>query len=107
MRAVNHDHCSVILAGWASPIAQAEIEEAHALGIPMFVAYAWSVDVTKANYPEVVRIGPNNDMLPNAFAPFFKKRDYRHVAIIADDTAFAQGLGEDDPRDLRRSPAST
>jgi branched-chain amino acid transport system substrate-binding protein len=40
-----------------------------------------------------VRIGPNNDMLPNAFAPFFKKRDYRHVAIIADDTAFAQGLG--------------
>jgi branched-chain amino acid transport system substrate-binding protein len=93
VRAVNHDHCSVILAGWDSATAQAESEQAHALGVPMFVSYAWSVDITKANYPEVVRIGPNNDMLPNAFARFFKKRRYRHVVIVADDTAFAQGLG--------------
>jgi branched-chain amino acid transport system substrate-binding protein len=93
VHAVKQDHCSVILAGWASAVAQAESEQAHALGVPMFVSYAWSVDITKANYPEVVRIGPNNEMLPKAFAPFFKQRGYREVAIIADDTAFAQSLG--------------
>ena len=61
---------------------------------PFFVSYAWSPDVTKASYPEVVRIGPNNDMLTSAFAPFMTKRDYKRVAVIAEDTAFGQGLGE-------------
>ena len=32
VRAVNHDHCSVILAGWDSGVALAEMEEAHKLG---------------------------------------------------------------------------
>jgi ABC-type branched-subunit amino acid transport system substrate-binding protein len=48
--------------------------------------------VTKAGYPEVVRIGPNTDMLTNAFAPFMKKRAYRHVAVIFEDTAFGRGF---------------
>ena len=60
----------------------------------MFVAYAWSSAITKANYPEVVRIGPNNDILSSAFAPFMTKQHYRHVAVVAEDTAFGQGLGE-------------
>jgi branched-chain amino acid transport system substrate-binding protein len=93
VRAVSKDKCVVILGGWDSGVAQAEIEQAHNLGTPMFVSYAWSVNITKANYPEVVRIGPNNDMLPSAFAPFLTKRGYRHVAIIADDTAFGQVAG--------------
>jgi branched-chain amino acid transport system substrate-binding protein len=94
VRAVSKDKCAVVLGGWDSGVAQAEIEQAHSLHTPMFVSYAWSVDITKANYPEVVRIGPNNDMSANAFAPFLKKRGYRHVALLADDTAFGQGLGE-------------
>jgi branched-chain amino acid transport system substrate-binding protein len=67
---------------------------AHQYHVPMFVAYAWSPDITKANYPEVVRIGPNTDMLPSAFAPFMLKQRYRHAAVIAEDTAFGKGLGE-------------
>ena len=62
--------------------------------MPLFVAYAWSSAITKANYPEVVRIGPNNDILSSAFAPFMTKQHYRHVAVVAEDTAFGQGLGE-------------
>ena len=62
MHAVTKDGCAVILAGWDSDVALAEIEEAHRTRSPMFVAYAWSPDITKANYPEVVRIGPNNDI---------------------------------------------
>jgi branched-chain amino acid transport system substrate-binding protein len=94
VRAVTKDHCAAILAGWDSSVALAEIDEAHKLGTPLFVCYAWSADVTKAGYPEVVRIGPNNDMLTSAFAPFMKKRGYRRVALIAEDTAFGKGLGE-------------
>jgi branched-chain amino acid transport system substrate-binding protein len=94
VRAVTVDRCSAILAGWDSTVALAEIEEAHRLAVPFFVAYAWSSAVTQANYPEVVRIGPNNDILSNAFAPFMSKRRYRHVAVVAEDTAFGQGLGE-------------
>jgi branched-chain amino acid transport system substrate-binding protein len=92
--AITKDHCSVILAGWDSRVVLAEIEEAHRLKTPFFVAYAWSADITKAGYPEVVRIGPNNDQLKNAFAPFLKHRGYRKVAVIAEDTPFGQGLGE-------------
>jgi branched-chain amino acid transport system substrate-binding protein len=92
VRAV-HDHCSVILAGWASDSAQAEALQAHKLKVPLFVSYAWSVDVTKVNYPEVVRIGPNNDMLPNAIASFMGKSGYQKVAIVQEDTAFGQGFG--------------
>ena len=45
------------------------------------------------NYPEVVRIGPNNAILASAFPPFMKQMEYRHVALLADDTAFGRGLG--------------
>jgi branched-chain amino acid transport system substrate-binding protein len=91
--AVEQDRCSVILGGWDSAVVLAEIEEAHRLATPFFVSYAWSSDITKAGYPEVVRIGPNNDILASAFAPFMKKRGYRQVALVADDTAFGLGLG--------------
>ena len=98
------DNCSVILAGWDSGVALAEIEEAHRLGVPFFVSYAWSPDVTRAGYPEVVRIGPNSDMLTSAFLPFMIKRNYTRVALIAEDTAYGQGLGETirAKRDARR-----
>jgi branched-chain amino acid transport system substrate-binding protein len=94
VHAITADHCAVILAGWDSTVALAEIEEAHRHAVPMFVAYAWSSAITKANYPEVVRIGPNNDILSTAFAPFMTKQHYRHVALVAEDTAFGKGLGE-------------
>jgi branched-chain amino acid transport system substrate-binding protein len=94
VKAITKDRCSVILAGWDSGVALAEIEEAHRLGTPFFVSYAWSPDVTKAGYPEVVRIGPNRDMLTSAFVPFMIKRGYTRVALIAENTAYGQGLGE-------------
>jgi branched-chain amino acid transport system substrate-binding protein len=94
VRAITHDHCAAILAGWDSTVALAEIEQAHRHGTPMFVSYAWSSDITRLGYAEVVRIGPNNDMLWSAFAPFMNKRGYKHVALIADDTAAGKGLGE-------------
>jgi branched-chain amino acid transport system substrate-binding protein len=93
-RAITKDRCSVILAGWDSGVALAEIDEAHRLGVPFFVSYAWSPDVTKAGYPEVVRIGPNRDMLTSAFLPFMVKRNYTRVALLAEDTAYGRGLGE-------------
>jgi branched-chain amino acid transport system substrate-binding protein len=93
VRAVTKDACAVILAGWDSSVAAAEIAVAHTYHVPMFVAYAWDPDLTKVSYPEVVRIGPNNSILSSAFAPFMKAEDYRHVALIADDTAFGRGLG--------------
>ncbi len=92
--AITKDRCSVILGGWDSGVALAEIEEANRLGTPFFVSYAWSPDVTRANHPEVVRIGPNRDMLTSAFVPFMIKRGYTRVALIAEDTAYGQGLGE-------------
>jgi branched-chain amino acid transport system substrate-binding protein len=94
VQAVTKDGCVMILAGWDSDVALAEIGAAHEHKVPMFVAYAWSQNITQANYPEVVRIGPNNDILSNAFAPFMKKQRYRHVAVVSEDTAFGQGLGE-------------
>ena len=94
VRAITTDKCTVVLGGWDSAVALAEIEEAHRLATPLFVSYAWSPDVTKANYPEVVRIGPNNDILSNAFAPFMKQQRYRRVAVFFEDTAFGRGLGE-------------
>jgi len=93
-RAIEKDHCAMILAGWDSKVVLAEIKEAHRLATPFFVSYAWSPDITKAGYPEVVRIGPNNDMLTSAFAPFMTKRGYKRVAIIAENTPYGQGLGE-------------
>ena len=91
VQAVTKDGCVVILGGWDSDVALAEIQAAHQYKVPMFVAYAWSQNITKANYPEVVRIGPNNDILSNAFAPFMKLKHYQHVALVAEDTAFGQG----------------
>ncbi len=90
--AITKDHCSVILGGWDSSVVLAEIEEAHRLATPFFVSYAWSSAITQAGYPEVVRIGPNNDILASAFVPFMQTRRYRHVALLADDTAFGRGL---------------
>jgi branched-chain amino acid transport system substrate-binding protein len=90
--AITKDHCSVILGGWDSSVVLAEIEEAHRLATPFFVSYAWSSAITQAGYPEVVRIGPNNDILASSFVPFMQTRRYRHVALLADDTAFGQGL---------------
>src|SRR3954454_8185059 len=93
VRAVTKDGCVVILGGWDSPVATAEITAAHKQSVPMFVAYAWSQNITEANYPEVVRIGPNNDILSNAFAPFMQKRGYTQIGLLAEDTAFGQGEG--------------
>jgi branched-chain amino acid transport system substrate-binding protein len=93
-RAITKDGCAVILGGYNTTEALAEIEVAHQYRVPMLVSYAWSSQVTKANYPEVVRIGPNNDILANAFAPFMSKQHYGRVAVMAEDTAFGQGLGE-------------
>lgn len=94
VKAVTKDGCAVILGGWDSDVALAEIKAAHQYRVPMFVAYAWSPDITKASYPEVVRLGPNNDMLATAFAPFMAKQKYGHVAVISEDTPFGKGLGE-------------
>jgi len=92
--AVTKDGCTVILGGYTTSDALAEIEVAHKYKVPMFVSYAWSSDVTKANFPEVVRIGPNNDILASAFAPFLSKQHYKRVAVLAEDTAYGQGFGE-------------
>jgi branched-chain amino acid transport system substrate-binding protein len=94
VHAIEKDRCAMILAGWDSKVVLAEIEEAHRLATPFFVSYAWSPDITKAGYPEVVRIGPNNDMLTSAFAPFMTKRGYKRVAIVAENTPYGQGVGE-------------
>ena len=93
VRGDHEDHCSVILAGWASSSRRPRSRRRTSSGCRCSWPTRGRPTITKANYPEVVRIGPNNDMLSNAFAPFMKKRDYRHVAIIAEDTAFGQGLG--------------
>jgi branched-chain amino acid transport system substrate-binding protein len=93
VRAITKDHCSAMFAGWDSKVAQAEIAEAHRLATPLFVSYAWSTEITQAGYPEVVRIGPNNDMLASAFAPFMVLRKYSRVAVIEEDTDFGSGLG--------------
>ena len=87
----------MILGGWDSSVAAAEIADAHSYHVPMFLAYAWDPDLTKVNYPEVVRIGPNNAILASAFAPFMKRQEYRHVALIADDTGFRPGPWWNDP----------
>jgi branched-chain amino acid transport system substrate-binding protein len=92
-KAVTKDHCSAILAGWDSQVVLAEIEEAHKLGTPYFVSYAWASEITKRSYPEVVRIAPNVDQLTNAFAPFMKARGYHTVALVEEDTAYGEGLG--------------
>ena len=91
--AVTVDQCAVILGGWDSSVAAAEIADAHSYKVPMFLAYAWDPGLTKVNYPEVVRIGPNNAILASAFPAFMKQMEYRHVALLADDTAFGRGLG--------------
>lgn len=93
VHAVTEEQCAVILGGWDSSVAAAEIADAHSYRVPMFLAYAWDPRLTEVNYPEVVRIGPNNAILASAFAPFMKRQEYRHVALIADDTAFGRGLG--------------
>ena len=72
--------------------------EAHQLATPMFVSYAWSAEITQAGYPEVVRIGPNNDMLANAFAPFMDKRSYRHVGDHRRGHGLRPGSRRGDPR---------
>ena len=84
----------MILAGWDSRVVLAEIRRRTAWRSPFFVSYAWSPDITKAGYPEVVRIGPNSDMLTSAFAPFMTRRGYTRVAIVAENTPYGQGLGE-------------
>jgi branched-chain amino acid transport system substrate-binding protein len=94
VQAVTKDGCAVILGGYNTEEALREIEVAHQYKVPMFVSYAWSSAVTTANFPEVVRIGPNNDILASAFAPFMSKQRYRHVAVLGEDTAFGHGLGE-------------
>jgi branched-chain amino acid transport system substrate-binding protein len=94
VKAVSQDKCSVILAGWDSPVVLAEIEEAHTLRTPFFVSYAWSSEITQKSYPEVVRIAPNLDQLANAFTPFMKARGYATVVIVVDDTSYSKGLGE-------------
>jgi branched-chain amino acid transport system substrate-binding protein len=91
--AITKAGCSVILAGWDSSIVLGEMEEAHRLGTPFFVSYAWSSEITQKSYPEVVRIGPNLDQLATAFSPFMKARGYATVAIVEDDTAYSKGLG--------------
>ena len=93
-KAISKDRCSVILGGWDSDVVLAEIDQVHKLRTPYFVSYAWSSEITKKSFPEVVRIGPNNDQLTSAFAPFMKARGYRRVALVKEDTAFGQGLGE-------------
>ena len=41
VHAVTEDQCAVILGGWDSSVAAAEIAEAHSYRVPMFLAYAW------------------------------------------------------------------
>ena len=94
VNAVTKDGCAVILAGWdsTSPWPRSRWRTSTACrsssptrGLPTSRRRA---------IPEVVRIGPNNDMLANAFAPFMAKQKYGHVAVISEDTAFGKGLGE-------------
>ena len=41
------DQCAVILGGWDSSVAAAEIADAHSYKVPMFLAYAWDPGLTK------------------------------------------------------------
>ena len=51
VHAVTVDQCAVILGGWDSSVAAAEIADAHSYHVPMFLAYAWDPNLTKVTTP--------------------------------------------------------
>ena len=94
VHAITKDHCSLILGGWDSKVALAEIEEAHRLATPFFVSYAWSPDDHEARLPRGRAHRAEQRHAHERVRAVHVKRGYTRVALIAEDTAYGQGLGE-------------
>jgi len=87
----------VALAGEAhSAVALAELEVAHAYGIPVVFAETWSDAITETGYPEVFRIAPASTMNSRVSANWLQDVGAESVVILAENTDYGIGQVESD-----------
>lgn len=93
-RAITEKHASALLGMWSSSVTLAEMDIARRYNVPMMAFYSWSDEVTAKNYPQVFRIGPYNSKIAEQTAEFVKKRGYKNVVMLAEDTAYGLGFAK-------------
>lgn len=93
-RAITEKHASALLGMWSSSVTLAEMDIAKRYNVPMMAFYSWSDEVTGKNYPQVFRIGPYNSKIAEQMSEFVKKRGYKNVVMLAEDTAYGLGFAK-------------
>jgi branched-chain amino acid transport system substrate-binding protein len=92
-RIITQDKVSAIVGVWHSSVAVAQSLVADQYKVPMFVHYSFTDEVTEAHSDYVFRLGPFNSRIAEQMVQFMKERDYEHVALIVEDSAWGIGFG--------------
>lgn len=93
-RAITEKDASALLGMWSSSVTLAQMEVAKRYNVPLLAFYSWSDEVTAKNYPQVFRIGPYNSKIAEQTAEFVKKRGYKRIVMLAEDTAYGLGFAK-------------
>jgi len=85
-RLISQDHVVGITGEFHSSVFLAEMEVAHAAGVPIIAVDVWALKITGKGYPEVFRVAPNQALIAAKYGDWLAAAGFKNVAIIVEKT---------------------
>jgi len=91
---ITEDKVTAIVGAWHSSVAVAQSKIANDYKVPFLLHYSWADEITAAHSDFVFRVSPYNSQIAQLMMPFIKKQGYKHVAVMAEDSAYGTGFAD-------------
>ncbi|HZS81282.1 MAG TPA: ABC transporter substrate-binding protein [Stellaceae bacterium] len=85
-RLISQDHVVAITGEFHSSVFLAEMEVAHAAGIPIIAVDVWALKITAKGYPEVFRVAPNQALIASKYGEWLAASGFKNVAVLYEKT---------------------
>lgn len=91
---ITEDKVSAIVGPWHGSVALAQSKVADEQKVPIMLHYSWPDEITAMHSDYVFRVSPYNSQIAQLLMPFIKAQGYKHIAVMAEDSAYGTGFAD-------------
>jgi len=91
---ITQDRVSAIVGAWHSSVAIAQAKLATQGKTPFLLHYSWADELTAAHSEYIFRVSPYNSQIAALLVPFLKGKNYKVVAVMAENTDYGIGFAK-------------
>ncbi|MGQ9676417.1 MAG: ABC transporter substrate-binding protein [Chloroflexota bacterium] len=91
---ITEDKVVAIVGPWHGSVALAQSKTATQYKVPILLHYSWPDEITAQHSDFVFRTSPYNSQIAQLMMPFIKDKGYKHIAVMAEDSAYGLGFAD-------------